>query len=61
MDENVLASETQKFAPKDCFDLKKTTSRRYYNIILFVIYILFIIEYDVDFLSSCFNIAPKLI
>ena len=23
MDENVLASETQKFAPKDCFDLKK--------------------------------------
>ena len=30
----------------------------YYNFILFVIYILFIIKYDVSFLNSCFNIAP---
>ena len=60
MDENVLASETQNFAPKDCFDLKEPLQEGIISI-LFVIYILFIIEYDVDFLSSCFNIAPKLI
>ena len=35
----------------------QTTSRRYYNFILFVIHILFIIKYDVSFLNSCFNIA----
>ena len=36
----------------------QTTSRRYYNFILFVIYILYIIGYDVAFLNSCFNITP---
>ena len=60
MDENVLASETQNFTPKHCFDLKEPLQEGIISI-LFVIYILFIIEYDVDFLSSCFNIAPKLI
>ena len=54
MDGNVVVSETHYFTPKNCFDLNEPLQEG----IIILIYISFIIEYDVYILNSCFNIAP---
>ena len=54
MDGNVVASETYYFTSKNCFDLNEPLQEG----IIIIIYISFIIEYDVYILNSCFNITP---
>ena len=54
MDENFVASETQQLVPMSCFDLNL---KKIYYFILFIAYISFIIEYDIDFFFNlCYNI-----
>ena len=50
MDGNVVASETHYFISKNCFDLNEPLQEG----IIILIYISFIIEYDVYILNSCF-------
>ena len=50
MDENFVASETQQLVPMSCFDLNELPQEgTLFYLILFIVYISFIIEYDVDF------------
>ena len=51
MDENFVASETQQLVPMSCFDLNL---KKIYYFILFIAYISFIIEYDIDFFFLIF-------
>ena len=54
MDGNVVTSETHYFISKNCFDLNEPLQEG----IIILIYISFIIEYDVYILNSCFKITP---
>ena len=53
MDENFVASEIHQLVPMSCFDLNELPQEGilfyYIYIFLFIVYISFIIEYDVDF------------
>ena len=51
MDENFVASEIHQLVPMSCVDLNELPQEGiiFYSIFLFIVYISFIIEYDVDF------------
>ena len=49
MDENFVASEIHQLVPMSCFDLNELPQGILFYFILFIVYISFIIEYDVDF------------
>ena len=51
MDENFVASEIHQLVPMSCFDLNELPQEGilFYFIFLFIVYISFIVEYDVDF------------
>ena len=62
MDENFVASEIHQLVPMSCFDLNELPQEGilFYSISLFIVYISFTVEYDVDFFffffNSCYNI-----
>ena len=49
MDENFVASKIHQLVPMSCFDLNELPQVILFYFILFIVYISFIIEYDVDF------------
>ena len=50
MDENFVASEIHQLVPMSCFDLNELPQEGIlFYFILSIVYISFIIEYDVDF------------
>ena len=50
MDENFVASEIHQLVPISCFDFNELPQEGIlFYFILFIVYISFIIEYDVDF------------
>ena len=50
MDENFVASEIHQLVPMNCFDLNELPQEGIlFYFILSIVYISFIIEYDVDF------------
>ena len=49
MDGNFVASEIHQLVPMSCFDLNELPQGILFYFILFIVYISFIIEYDVDF------------